>query len=401
MIDGFRLKPLRLAMIVSAALLLGACDGDDGATGPAGPQGLAGAAGADGAPGAPGADGADGAPGTPGADGADGAPGAPGADGTDGAPGTPGSPATIASQGVANVVGACYNPDLYTVGTTYSVTWNANKAATIANGGTFFGSALYRVTADYEVLGTEIFNGSHAIKVGVAVTTVDGDDNIRLEHGGTFEAYYAVPTFLDQMLGQIRYLGSTIDLGDGFEDWETVHDARIILDGTLGQQYTLLSRKTQTGGNFPGNALAEAVERPKSTSTTYHGILTGVDEILPELVDWPPTPAGLGGTLLPGQFAGGGALPEVMDLCKISANGGHEPVLYAGSRNAQVITIGGIAYDRADHYMFLTADTGLPAYFEHSRLQSGQATFVRYRMLRAYINGVLVHGEEPEEPEDP
>lgn len=319
--------------------------------------------------------------------------------------------------------GACFNPALYQTGTTYSVTWNVNKSNTQADGRTFYNSTLYEVTEDYTVLGTAIFNGHHAIRVGVVVTPGATGTSERLEHGGAFEAYYAIPDFIDIWRGQIRYLGSEVDLGDGFEPWETVNDARIVdIDGNaLAQTYTLMSRKTVAGGNWP-NPQAAAMARPKHTQTIIHEVLEGIDEILPEHVDWrfPVTNQAGQVSVLPPAIPRGGEIPGPMDVCKITGRdltnpsgtrvdagaGPNEPFLYRAveqtlshDNDADIDPNTDEPYGRRqDLYMFLSKDTGLPVYVEYVGRQTGLDAFSRFRMVRAYINGELVHGEEPEEP---
>lgn len=253
---------------------------------------------------------------------------------------------------------SCFNPDLYEVGTIYSIVYEVNKAVP-----PFFDSGPMQVTETRTVLGAAIFEGEEAIRVSVSVTldtpamvALYGDDFIH-----EFEAYYAA-TADDLDAGRIRYLGSDKELANPgvFEPYEVATPPEILPfdlpepGDAFEQQFTLM---TQGQGG----------EREKATVRIFDGIFEGIDDVT----------ALLGGGAIPS----GGAIPAgPIDVCKVSGTG-FEPVLYKPTAN-----------ESAAHVLFAKG-SGLPVYIEYVESDSGfpNDPVVYMRMKSAILNGEPVH----------
>lgn len=238
---------------------------------------------------------------------------------------------------------ACFNPDLFQTGSTYTASYRVRRYAPESLG---FYDLSFGITETRTVLGAASFNGEdNAVRIQVSSLAED----IGIAPGGVvpitdeldgftgdFMAYYAV----DFPAGKVRYLGAERDLGDGHEPYELADPHELLDFDPDPDEFVEQSFTLETNG----------APRVKEVLWTYEG--QGAIEV----------PAGS------------------IDACKVSGTG-HEPSLF-------VSTTAGSPFE-----IFFAIGTGIPVYIEYVQDNLGEFpdAVMNMQLIEASIDGEPVH----------
>jgi hypothetical protein len=240
----------------------------------------------------------------------------------------------------------CFNQELYDTGSTFSITYEAQKSVD-----PWYESDVFEVTETRTVLGTASFNGEDdAIEVAVSVhwdTTASGGEHE--EFVGEFKAYYAL-NFEDLDDPRIRYLGSTKQNTDtlDYEPWETADPPEVFPFALVEEGDSYEQELTVT---------TDGVARAKIVVMNFGGSVTS------------EVPAG------------------DVESCMVTGTG-FAPLLYMTSDKVK-----GAAEDEFTPFVLhLAKETGIPVFIEFVQGPSewGSDPTVHMEMVSATLNGERV-----------